>query len=152
MRTLQGCLYWSQSRDDGENWSEPQPLRYNDTGARVLNPISPAPLFEYAAGKYFLLFHDNDGYAFAASGPADYEKNRRPMYLALGAFDARAKQPLRFSKPKLLMDTQGVILGPSRRVEPCSYPSYFKFEGQHYLWYPDRKHFVLGKLLNGFFD
>ena len=50
------------------------------------------------------------------------------------------------------MDTDGVILGPCKRVEPAPYPSYFQFEGKHYFWYPDRKHFVLGRILDSWLE
>lgn len=150
MRTQQGCLYWSVSDDNGVAWSTPLPLRYSDTGGLALHPLSPAPLFEYAPGKYFLLFHNNDGYAFGASGPTDSKKNRRPMFIALGEFDAESKQPIRFSEPQFFVDSEGVRLSWWGRVEPCSYPSYSELDGTHYLWYPDRKHVVLGKILNSY--
>lgn len=150
MRTLQGCNYWSVSKDDGTTWSQPLPLRASDTGLRLPNPISPSPLYQYAPGKFFFIFHNNDGYQNGSRGPADYQKNRYPTYIVCGEFDKTAHQPIRFGEPQILMDTAEVILGPSRRVEPCSYPSYFEHDGTHYLWYPDRKHFVLGKILNPF--
>lgn len=152
IRTLQGSPYWSQSKDSGATWSTPAPLLYRDGGERVLHPISPAPLWEYAPGRYFLLFHDNDGYAFGASGPTDYQKNRRPTKIVCARFSPDSAQPLVFGTPQVLLDTDGVILGPTRRVEPASYPSYFEDQGTHYLWYPDRKHFLLGKVLNSYLD
>lgn len=159
-RTLQGCNYWSTSKDGGHTWEthwqdykEPRPLeafplRFTDTGGLVRNPIVCSPVFQYDTDKFFHLFYNNDGYAYGATHPADYQKNRREVWIVCGKFDPDARQPVQFGEPRLLMDTAGVYLGPTGRAEACSYPSYFQHGGTHYLWYSDRKHFVLGKVLN----
>lgn len=147
MRTLAGHLACSIGTPDAREWSEARPLRYHDGGDLVLNPISPAPIFDLQDGRYMLLFHNNDGTAFGASGPMDYQRNRQPMYLSVASFDDSVEQPLRFGSPVLLMSSDHIALGPSQRVEPCSYPSFFVHQGQRFLWYPDRKHFLLGKLI-----
>ncbi|MBM3213358.1 exo-alpha-sialidase [Candidatus Poribacteria bacterium] len=148
MRTLNGYLAYSIGTGDGAEWSDPEPLRYQDGGELVLNPISPAPLYETGDGGYFLLFNNNDGTSFGGTNPTDYRRNRRPSWIAAATYAPDDHQPLRFGTPRLLCDTDGVVLGPSRRVEPASYPSYFMDGEDRFLWYPDRKHFVLGKRLS----
>ena len=63
---------------------------------------------------------------------------------------AAQRQPIVFGAPKLFLDTD-----PDLRVEHAArvpqiatYTSYFHFEGKHYFWYPERKHFLLGKILS----
>ena len=146
-RTLNGALSYSIGSGDGSAWMEPQTLRYGDDGDPVLNPISPAPLFALSDGRYFVIYNNNDGTAFGGTGPADYRVNRRPVWLSVAEFVPNAAQPLRFAAPRVLMDSDGVALGPSQRIEPASYPSFFERDGERFFWYPDRKHFVLGRRL-----
>ncbi|MFB6219457.1 MAG: sialidase family protein, partial [Halobacteriaceae archaeon] len=55
MRTATGCVWWSQSADDGETWADPRPLRYRDHGDPVEHPVAPAPVYG-VDGRYVLLF------------------------------------------------------------------------------------------------
>jgi hypothetical protein len=52
-----------------------------------------------------------------------------------------------FTRPRLLADNHGRTAGPSGHTQIGTYPSLFEFEGATYFWYPDRKHFLLGKIL-----
>lgn len=145
-RTLNGYAAWSQSRDHGRTWSDPEPLRFGD-GAIVPQPIAPCPIYATGRGRYIFLFHNNDGTANGGSGPADYRRNRYPAFVSEGRFDAAAAQPVRLGPPKQLMTSDGVVLGPSGRTEVATYTSYTRFRGRGILWYPDRKHFLLGRYL-----
>ena len=147
MRTLNGYVAWAQSRDHGRTWSKAEPLRYRDGGDLVLQPISPCPLYPLRDGRFLLLFHNNDGTAHGGKGPGDYKKNRYPAYLAVGHYRPEARQPVWFEQPKELMSSDGVVLGPSRRTEVATYTSFTDYRGRYILWYPDRKHFLLGKYI-----
>lgn len=147
-RTLNGYIAWSQSRDHGRTWSDPLPLRYSDRGEIVRQPIAPCPIYRTGKDRYVLIFHNNDGTANGGKGPSDYTRNRYPAYTSVGTFDPRGEQPIRFDAPKHLMTSDGVILGPSRRTEVATYTSYTRFRGRGILWYPDRKHFLLGRYLD----
>ncbi|MBT5605785.1 MAG: hypothetical protein HN742_30490, partial [Lentisphaerae bacterium] len=76
---------------------------------------------------------------------ADSNNNRRPAYIALGEFRPGADQPVWFSESKLLMDNDGVRLGPLERLECGCYSSFTTRGGNNVLWHPDRKFFLLGK-------
>jgi hypothetical protein len=164
MRTLQGCLFWSMSADNGRSWQShwtdmdetvplPSfPLRYSDDGPLVHSPIVCCPIFCYAPGKYCLIYFNNDGYIPGARHPTDYQVNRRDVWIVCGHFDPKASQPVVFGEPKRFATADGTQLGHYGRIEPVCYPSYFQDGDDHWLWYSDRKHFVLGKKLNSFLD
>ena len=164
MRTLQGALFWSMSRDDGRSWASHWtdadetkplpvfPLRYSDDGELVHSPIVCSPIFEYAPGKYCLIYFNNDGYLPGARHPTDYQVNRRDAWIVCGRFVAGPGQPVVFGEPRRLATADGVQLGHYGRIEPVCYPSYFRDGDDHWLWYSDRKHFVLGKKLNAYLE
>jgi len=58
-----------------------------------------------------------------------------------------AKQPVWFSEPEFLMDTDAIPLGPLKRVGLSMYGSFITFKNKKILWYPDRKFFLLGKFI-----
>jgi hypothetical protein len=128
-------------------FSQPAVMRYCDDGAEILQPGSPALLFRLDQERYLLVFNNNDGTAFGAAETHD-PRNRRPCYLALGRFTPQAHQPLRFSDPLLFLDNDGIpldVAGNEPRYEAAAYGSLTPAEDGYVLWYPDRKHFLLGK-------
>jgi hypothetical protein len=146
LRTRTGRLYCSVGDGTG-SFSEPQVMRYHDDGDEVLQPGSPAPLFRLDDDRYLLIFNNNDGTAFGATD-THQARNRRPCYLALARFDAAAQQPLRFSKPVLFIDNDNIpveIEGNEPRYEAAAYGSLTATEDGHVFWYPDRKHYLVGK-------
>lgn len=151
MRTMTGHVWYSVSDDDGASWRDPEPLRYRDGGPTVDQPLAPCPIFTLNDGRYLLLFHNNEGTLGEASQWKEkWKRNeanyiRRPAFLALGEFRPDARQPLWFSEPVEILDTDGVIVGPKRTAEIATYPSLTEWHGRRTLWYPDRKHFLLGK-------
>ena len=66
-------------------------------------------------------------------------------WMTVGEFCPGAHQPLWFSKPKLLMDTQRVRSGVTRLTWLAMYASLTERDGERVLWYADRKQFVLGR-------
>ena len=144
MRTVTGRIWYSVSEDDGHSWREPEVLRYRDGGAEVLHPKSPDPLYRLEDGRYLLFYHNRDGFDQNDTGPWDMEA-RRPLWLAVGEFRPGARQPLWFSEPKLLMDTQRVKAGVTALTWLAMYASLTEREGRRIFWYADRKQFVLGK-------
>ena len=154
MRTIQGSPFWSISSDLGETWSKPARLLYRDGGEAVLHPISPCPIYDAsgstaASGNYFMLMHNNDG-NFQGAKPEQANLNRRPIYLLAGRFEKGAQQPVSFAKPKLMMDHDGTALGApgSRgRTDLAMYDSFTVRGGRRVLWYPDRKFFLLGRII-----
>ncbi|MCK5732565.1 MAG: hypothetical protein KAI38_00140, partial [Candidatus Latescibacteria bacterium] len=75
--------------------------------------------------------------------------NRRPAYLARGEFRPDAHQPIWWSGPKLFVDNDAVPLGPEGlgRLEAAAYCSLTEVGEDRVLWYPDRKGFLVGKLV-----
>ena len=56
-------------------------------------------------------------------------------------------QPVWFSGLRHIADSDGVAAGPQNRAELGPYGSLTEHQGRRVLWYPDRKHFLLGKLI-----
>lgn len=157
MRTLTGRIWYSVSDVDGATWTGPEVLRYKDGGEEVLQPVAPCPVYALKDGRFLLLFHNNDGTAGGGTWPGDSNKNRTPAFLAVGEYREEAHQPIWFSKPKQFGDSAGIALGPSQnglnkldkpfRVEVATYTSLTEQNGKRILWYPDRKHFLLGRYI-----
>ena len=154
MRTMTGHIWYSVSDDDGATWREPEVLRYRDGGPKVQQPIAPCPVYALNDGRFLLVFHNNDG----RLGPYDQFKekwecnqanfNRRPAFVAVGGFRPGAHQPIWFSDPKQILDTDGVPVGPKGTAEIATYTSLTEHQGQRVLWYPDRKYYLLGKRIS----
>ncbi len=77
--------------------------------------------------------------------------HRRPIYLVPGRFQAGADQPVWFDEPRLFMDHDGVSLGKpghaTGRLDLALYSSFTVRQGKAVLWYPDRKFFLLGRVI-----
>ena len=150
MRTCTGYIWWSESSDDGETWTNPRPLLYHDHGRPLLNPVSCDPIYRLSDGRYLIFYNNNPGGTERSS--KDYGTPREPLYVSLGEFRPEADQPVWFSPAKLLMATNGIgVDGMKRGIgEPDSgslslYSSFTNRNGNDVLWYPDSKFFLLGK-------
>jgi hypothetical protein len=148
MRTNSGRIWYTISADQGVTWRKTEPLRYRDGGEPLLNPVSPCPIFSLDRGDFVLLFNKNDGHSAGHKGPED-RAARRPAFLCRGEFRPEAHQPVWFSRPKLLVDNDRVRWGPPGRgrLEAAAYCSLTEHAGTRVLWYPDRKGFLLGKII-----
>lgn len=154
MRTAAGSPFWSLSPDDGQTWTEPQRLLRSDGGEPLLHPLSPCPMYDMegntaGSGRYVLFIHNHDGHYQGAS-PTDTSMNRRPICIVTGHYAPEAKQPVRFDKPAFFMDHTGVSLGAPRqrgRVDLALYSSFTVRKHRPVLWYPDRKFFLLGRVI-----
>lgn len=152
MRTMTGHIWYSVSENDGETWRDPEVLRYKDGGEKVPNPIAGTPLYSLANGRYLLFFNNNEGknekydqFKKVWNNGNQLNFLRNPAYIAAGEFRANAHQPIWFSEPKKILDTQGIAFGPKGTAEVAMYISITEWNGKRTLWYPDRKHFLLGK-------
>jgi len=146
MRTVTGRIWYTVSNDDGHSWRPPEVLRYRDGGAEVLHPKSPGPIYRTLDDCYLLFYHNHDGHLDGATGPWDMD-GRRPLCMAVGEFRPGAHQPLWFSQPKLICDTQKVGIGVSGLFWLAMYASFTERDGKRIFWYIDRKHFVLGRYI-----
>jgi hypothetical protein len=153
VRTRTGRIWYTVSEDGGVSWRPTEILRRQDNGTEMLHPKSPCPLYRLADGRYLLFHHNHDGTGYGARGPHDMNA-RRPIFLAVGRYRPGAHQPLWFGEPRLLFDTDGVALGPGNgtveggRTWLALYGSLTEVGSERILWYPDRKHFLLGRLLS----
>jgi len=140
MRTRTGSIWWSQSKDLGRSWAAAEPLRFRDGGALVPQPMAPAPLYRLGDGRLLLLFHNN-------TGGGGGNMPRRPAFLSVGRETLDNHQPVSFGEPVRFLDNGGVPAGPNDQTQIATYTSFFEHEGKRYLFYPDRKHFLLWKLV-----
>ena len=147
MRTVTGRIWYTVSNDHGHSWRPPEVLRYQDGGDEVLHPKSPDPIYRLQDGRYLLFFSNRDGWDRGDTGPWDMAA-RRPMCITVGAFRPDAHQPIWFSEPKLLMDTQRVKTGVVNLDWLAMYSSLTEHDGERVFWYADRKTFVLGKRID----
>jgi hypothetical protein len=148
MRNMTGYIWYSVSDDNGKTWRKPEVLRYNDGGEMIKNPMASCPIYSIEDGRFLLIHFNNDG----RKGNYDQFKAwnhslRNPACICLGKFMPKAHQPIWFSPSKELLSTNDVPVGPKGTSEVATYPSITKKNGEYFLWYPDRKHFLLGKRL-----
>lgn len=154
MRTASGSPFWSVSADLGETWTQPRRLLRKDGGQPLLHPLSPCPMYDVGgntagSGRYALFIHNHDGH-YQGYTPTDTGFHRRPVYLVPGRFQAGADQPVWFDEPRFFMDHKGVSLGrpgSNGRLDLALYSS-FTVRRQPVLWYPDRKFFLLGRVID----
>ena len=147
-RTLRGANYYALSDDDGRSWSEARVLRYEPGGNPVLNPMSPSPLYRLHDGRYLLLFYNNDGTANGGKSPVDAKCNRYPVWLTVGReIPGEREHPLRFGPPKIFATSNGVLLPHTGGTQVAVYPSLIDDGEERILFYPDRKHYLLGKYI-----
>lgn len=138
MRTSSGYPFWSQSSDDGVTWSTPKKLLDRDGGTAYLHPRSPCPIYDWkgpeaASGYYFALIHNT----FDFNGEREYQ-NRGPLYLIAGIFNPNSEQPIEFAPMKLFAE---------RPKGNSFYTSYTIVEGKGVLWFPDKKFYLLGRII-----
>ena len=154
MRTASGSPFWSVSSDGGETWAEPKRLLRKDGGEPLLHPLSPCPMYDVGgntagSGHYALFIHNHDGH-YQGWGPQDSSYHRRPIYLVNGHYEAGAQQPVWFDEPKFFFDHDGTSLGKPGtrgRLDLALYSSFTVRNGKPVLWYPERKFFLLGKII-----
>ena len=151
MRTDVGYIAYSLSEDGGHTWSTPAPLYRDFDGELMLNPVVPCPIWKLNDGRYLLYYCNNNGDANGGEFPCGYGSwrvNRYPAFVSVGHEDPKnPHRPIRFGPPKMVVDTQGVGLGVGGRTDAGSYCSLVEDGDDRILFYPDRKHFLLGKYL-----
>jgi len=156
IRTATGQIWYSVSTDDGESWRTPEVMRYRDGGDPINQPHAPCPIYPQEDGRFLLVFHNNPGRLgrFNQLAPPEAWKGlnhwshvRRPAFISVGEYRRGAKQPVWFSQPRQILDTDGVIVGPKKTAEIATYTSFTVFKGKRTLWYPDRKYYLLGKFI-----
>lgn len=153
MRTMTGCIWFSVSDDDGCTWRKPEELKYNDLGKKIKHPLSCCPIYALENGKYILLHNNNNYFAEKHYNGEDLPAgmnmftHRRPAFVSVGKYMPDANQPISFEEPRIILDNDGVIIGPKATNEIGTYPSLTEYNGKRILWYPDRKYYLLGKIL-----
>lgn len=144
MRSVAGCAVWSISSDCGESWSEPEALRYGDGLPVIEQPLSPCPCYTLGEGEYVLFYHNHDGHF--GPWPRHSSEIRRPIFLAYGKYDPEGRQPIRFSAPVSWIDSDNVTV--NHRCDLALYSSFEYVDGKPVLFFPDRKHFLVGKIID----
>lgn len=154
MRTSSDSPFWSVSSDLGKTWTPPRRLLRKDGGAPLEHPLSPCPMYDVggataASGRYVLFIHNHGGHY--ETGRINTNTERRPIYLVAGRYQPGADQPVWFDEPKFFMDHKGVSLGrpgTAGRIDLAMYSSFTARKGQSVFWYPERKFFLLGRIID----
>jgi hypothetical protein len=144
-----GMVYHSISSDRGETWTSPRPLLNRPGGKAMLNPYCCCPIYKMHDGRYLLVFYNNYGAANGSWPSIDWQRNRTPAYISVaheGTGDPDC--PLIFGPPKMFATSDCVTVGAlGDRCDVASYTSFIDDGRDRILFYPDRKHFLLGRYL-----
>ncbi len=155
MRSSSDSPFWSVSADTGRSWTQPRRLLRHDGGEPLLNPLAPCPIYDVGgetagSGRYVLFTHNVPG-NYTGPGPINTSIQRKPVYILTGRFQAGADQPVWFDEPRVFMDHKGVSLGKpgtAGRIDMSMYSSFTVRQGRSVLWYPERKFFLLGRIID----
>jgi hypothetical protein len=108
------------------------------------------PIYRLHDGRYILIHHPaykTPGLVNKYKVVDEIGKDRRPAFIALGEYRPNAEQPIWFSESKLFMDCGGVPIGPRGMVAVGGYGSLTSVNNENVYWHPDRKFFLLGKVI-----
>jgi len=151
MRTAVGYVAYSVSDDRGHTWTTPAPLYRDGESELMLNPVVPCPIYKLNDGRYILLYYNNNGDAHGGHFPCGYScfrTNRYPAFISVGRENpGSVAQPIRFGPPRIIVNSDGHAIGPGARTDDATYPSLLQDGDDRILFYPDRKHFLVGKCL-----
>ena len=141
MRTNLGAVYFAVSSDGGKTWTDPRALYFDDYTPFV-HPISPCPIYDLGDGRYMQLYH-------GVFNPDKPYLPRDPLRMAIGYFDPDNRQPIRFKKSddRLFMQLGEKADGFGTDKQLAVYGTMTHYKGENVLWYPDRKFFLLGKVI-----
>jgi len=143
VRTRNDAIYWTASADQGQTWTQPEPLRYTNGGEVVQNPNAPCPTVRLSDGRIVLMFYNRPNGKAGQFGPRD------PVYLAVGRETLEKHQPVEFGRPRFFMTIEGKMPpGGTSWPQIASYSSFLEHKGRLYLFYNDSKYFILGKIVN----
>lgn len=101
-------------------------------------------MFRTGEKEYVLFVHNHDGYN-GHKIPQINGNWRNPVYLLRGEFRPEAHQPVWFSSPVEWMSNHEAV--SLARADLALYSSLTVEDGEPVLWYPDRKFFLLGKII-----
>ena len=88
---------------------------------------------EAGSGTYFAFIHNK--FNFNNRKTASFP--RGAVYLISGKFNPKAEQPIEFSRPKFFLER--------KNRANSFYTSYTVVGDKRILWYPDGKHYLLGR-------
>jgi hypothetical protein len=141
-RTRNDCVYWTQSADQGVNWSPTAPLLYRNGGEPMLNPNAPCPIVKLSDGRIVILFYNQP----VRQAVKKEFGARDPVWISVGHETPGKPQPVEFGRPRKFMDIAGeMVPGGTAWPQIASYSSFLEYNGKLHLFYNDCKYFVLGK-------
>lgn len=143
-RTVAGTAAWSVSADGGESWSEPETLRYGDGPSTCRTAAEPVPVL-HAVERGIRAFLSQSQRTLRAvdrtcdrNAPADLHGIRK--------IRSRRQAAVRFSAPLSWIDSDNIEL--NHRCDLAMYSSFEYVDGRPVLFFPDRKHFLVGKVID----
>ena len=113
--------------------------------------MSPSPLYRLQDGRYLLLFYNNDGTANGGKSPIDSKHNRYPVWLTVGREipgEQRASAAIWTAQDiRHLQWRNGALVPGAHRWRFTR--AWLMTATTRILFYPDRKHYLLGKYITG---
>ncbi len=136
IRTPEGHLWSSTSKDDGKTWSDPKPTP-------LIHPDAPPMLYKLSDNKTLIAFHHNRhhdvDYTGLSGGKIELMKDRSELWFSLSKDDGAT-----WSEPRLfLVNALAEAYESAFRNYQCSYIDVFADNGELHVFIPHRWERVL---------
>jgi len=134
-RTTKSYIGMTRSRDGGETWTEPEPMRFHLDGRIIRHPRSNTKTWRLADGTYLLWFLNNGNSGFGNTTNTRQDKkslmakngidfaNRNVIWLSVGR---EVEGDIAWGEPEVW------LYHPDKRQQ-ISYPDLFEDEGAVYV-------------------
>jgi len=143
-RTKLGCPCYTVSKDQGQTWTAPEPLRYSPGGAIIPHPMTLCPIARTTDGRCVLLFTNNNGMARGANHIWDTGKVRNPQWIVAAAeTGAQADAGLWFGDPLILAEAAEGRTRQDQAPGEISMPQFIERKGRFFVCYSLKRRDIL---------
>jgi len=147
-RSYLGAVVFTESFDQGINWSPAEPLRYHPGGEFIKHPMTMCPIESTSDGRVVLLFTNNDGSQNGAEHVWDGNgKTRNPQWMAVGKElpGLQENGALIFGSPQIIVEVDNST--ECNLKTGISMPQFFERDGRYFVCYNiNKEHIMLDEI------
>jgi hypothetical protein len=144
-----GKPYYSMSYDNGDTWSAPESMLFDNSELDFNVGCAPCPVYKINEKEILCFLTEHYCAPYESKSPVDYDSKLSRVFMAKGIIESNSARLFHFSKPELFLENNGVPLdfgnGEWRDISLHSSMSRPGKDQEYVLWYCDRGVFILGK-------